>query len=164
MLCFRRLQSLINRLKVSAKQETEAQDIAVNFCSETEPEIDDQSPNMSNVSTSSERSTSYSPQSKFQGSADDLNENSPLISFFHPSKKIKVKLQTACQADVNPSIKLPDSSPRSTSMSAGSQSVGRKRTRLVLSDEECELDDEYTQSKRVYECQREEVATSNGCE
>ena len=99
---------------------------------------------------------SYSPQLKSQGSADDLNENSPLISFLHPSKKLKAKLQTARQAG--------SQSSRSTSMTAGSQSVGRKRTRLILSDEECELDGEHNPSRGVYECHIEEVATSNGCE
>lgn len=157
----RRLQSLIDQLKVPARQETESQDVAENCCSETETEIDDQSLNISNISKSSGRRMSYSPQSKSQGSADDSNENCPLISLFHPSKKLKTKLQTSHRADVNTSMKLPNSSSRSTSMSAGSQSAGRKRLRLVLSDEECEHDQKYIMETGAYECHIEEVATSN---
>lgn len=106
---------------------------------------------------------SYSPQSKSQGSADDSNENCPLISFLRPGKRLKTKLQTSHQADVNASIKLPDSSPRSTSMSTASQSAGRKRPRLVLSDEESEHDQKHIMKAGAYKYHIEEVATSNEC-
>ena len=48
-------------------------------------------------------------------------------------------------------------------MSVGSQAVGRKRTRAVISDDEYENNEEYTSRRTIYSGHAEKVATSDGC-
>lgn len=151
----------IDKLKQPGSKKIEAKDVAGNYCSETETEIENLSPNRSEVSLSPERSTSNSIRSKSHSFPDESNENVPLISFLHPGKKAS-KLRLGHETAVHTSIKLPESSPRATSISAGGQAVGRKRIRLVISDDECENMEQHT-SRRTVSRGNEEVATSNGC-
>ncbi|KAL3528003.1 hypothetical protein ACH5RR_012659 [Cinchona calisaya] len=156
----RSLQLAIDKLKQLTSQETEAKDMAGNCCSETETEFDDQSPNRSEVSTSPERSISNSTRSKSHSCADELNENVPLVSFLRLGKKA-AKLRLGHETAVHTSSKLPEASSRARSISAGGQAVGRKRIRLVISDDEYENNEEHTSRRAIYKCHAD-VVTSNG--
>ncbi|XP_027181634.1 protein TONSOKU-like [Coffea eugenioides] len=156
----RSLKSLIDKLKHLTPKETQGQDMA-NDCSETETEIDDLSLNPPEVRISPERSISNASRSKSL-SANDLSENAPLISFLRNGKSAK-KLRAVHDATVETAVKLPESSPRKASIASGSQAVGRKRIRLVLSDDESENDGEHTSRRTAYNFHAKEVATSNGC-
>nr|XP_027074129.1 protein TONSOKU-like isoform X1 [Coffea arabica] len=159
----RSLKLSIDKLRHSGSKGIEAKDTAGHCCSETDTEIDDHSAKRSEVSISPERSSSNFTRSKSHLCEEDLNEDAPLISFLHPGKKA-AKLRTRCEAAVHTSIKPPETSPRSTSMSVGSQAVGRKRTRAVISDDEYENNEEYTSRRTIYSGHGEKVATSDGLE
>ncbi|XP_071916680.1 protein TONSOKU-like [Coffea arabica] len=156
----RSLKSLIDKLKHLTPKETQGQDMP-NDCSETETEIDDLSLNPPEVRISPERSISNASRSKSL-SANDLSENAPLISFLRNGKSAE-KLRAVHDATVETAVKLPESSPRKASIASGSQAAGRKRIRLVLSDDESENDGEHTSRRTAYNFHAEEVATSNGC-
>ncbi|CAI9758311.1 unnamed protein product [Fraxinus pennsylvanica] len=117
----RKIQLLIDKLKQSENRELEAEDMAVDCCSETETEVDDLS-------------------------LDDRN---------------LAKLRTAGVAVPNACTKHPESSTQSTSRSSGSLTIGRKRIRVILSDDEGEGYKVYCSSKTAHKCPAESVATSD---
>lgn len=135
-------------------------------CSETETEGDDLSPNGSHMSYFQEASTTNSAKSQSHSRMEELNDDLPLTSLFH-SRKNPTKQKTT-RVPVNstkPTQALPESMPR---FSESQQSVGRKRIRVILSDDEGEM---YEDVEEV-ECPRqrrqkgleEHIATSDECE
>ncbi|KAL2498642.1 Protein TONSOKU [Abeliophyllum distichum] len=157
----RKTQLLIDKLKQSENRELDAEDMAVNCCSETETELDDLSPDdRCHSSFSPEKSKLNSTKSKFSDTPDELDEDTPLISLCRPKRNL-AKLRTARVAVTNASTKPPELSTQSTSRSSGSLTIGRKRFRVILSDDEGEGDEVHCSSRTVHKCPAEGVATSD---
>ncbi|XP_056168052.1 protein TONSOKU isoform X3 [Syzygium oleosum] len=136
----RRLQLLIDKLKQSESKELEAQKMAGDCCPETDTEGDDYLSN-SRSSTCSSPLTSNSYKRKLHNTVEELNDDAPLISLLH-SKKVSPKFRTAAPVEKcgNP-VKHMMATSKSSSKSSGEvrKAVGRKRIRLVLSDDEGEM-------------------------
>ncbi|XP_055832126.1 protein TONSOKU isoform X3 [Solanum dulcamara] len=141
----RRLQSSIDKLKQSKIGDLEAQYVAGDCCSESETEVGNQSPITSYDSISPK--TTKLEKSKSHGSKDEF-EDLPLISLIRPKKNLS-KLKSAYVETTIASTELPDSSSLSMSRPAGSQTVGRKRVRLILSDDEDDNEDVYSSSRII---------------
>ncbi|XAR73209.1 hypothetical protein NMG60_11007107 [Bertholletia excelsa] len=151
----RRLQQLIDKLKEPKTTETEAQNMVYNRCSETETENGDSC----EISCSQETNKSSIGKSKSH-SREELKDDLPLISLLC-SHKNSAKTKTAHIPVISTSPTL--ASPKSTSRSTDSQqTVGRKRIRLVLSDDEGEMYDEVECPRgRDFKALEEDVATSS---
>lgn len=136
-------------------------------CSETETETetegDDLSPNGSHMSYFQEASTTNSAKSQSQSRMQELNDDLPLTSLLH-SRKNPTKQKTT-RVPVNstkPTQALPESMPRFTE---SQQTVGRKRIRVILSDDEGELYEEVECPRQRRQKGLEEyIATSDECE
>lgn len=140
--------------------------MAVDCCSETETELDDLSPaDRSHSSFLPEKSKLNSMKSKFNDTPDELDEDTPLISLRQPKRNL-AKLRTARAAVTKASTKPPESSTQSTSRSSGSLTIGRKRVRVILSDDEDEDegDEVHCSSRTVHKCPTEGVPTSDESE
>lgn len=175
---YRRLQSSIDKLKQSKIGDLEAQYVAGDCCSESETEVGIQSPITSYDSISPKTTKLGFEKSKSHGSKDEF-EDLPLISLIRPKKNLS-KLKSAYVETTIASTELPDSSSPSMSRPAGSQTVGRKRVRLILSDDEDDNEDVYSSSRIIstplegeigncsrrtsHKCSVETVATSDECE
>ncbi|KAK9272896.1 hypothetical protein L1049_003275 [Liquidambar formosana] len=160
----RRLQLEIDKLKQSKTGELEAQNVAADCCSETDTEEDNHtSTSRSNVYSSPKMSKSDSRKSKPFTCVEELEDDEPLISLLRSNKNFP-KLKTAHVEKLNASSKPIEASPKSLSKSTGSQQtlVGRKRVRLVLSDDEDEMHDKVECSKgRLHKGPVEDIATSD---
>ncbi|KAF8411665.1 hypothetical protein HHK36_004223 [Tetracentron sinense] len=160
----RRLQVVIDNLKRSTDGENVAQNLASDCCSETETEGDDRlSDNKSNAYNSPKISESAFIRSKLPTNVEEFNDDVPLISLLR-SNKISSKLKTAQIEKPSSSSKPTEASPRSSSKAIGNQQtvVGRKRVRVVLSDDEGEIHDEADYSRgTLNKCVVEDVATSD---
>ncbi|KAK4359818.1 hypothetical protein RND71_022047 [Anisodus tanguticus] len=171
----RRLQSSIDKLKQSKIGDLEAQYVAGDCCSESETEVGNQSPITSYDSISPKTDKLGFKKSKSHGSEDE-SEDLPLISLVRPNKNLS-KLKSAYVETTIASTVLPDSSSPSMLRPTASQAVGRKRVRLVLSDDEGDNEDVYSSSRIIsthlegemghcsrrtsHKCSLETVATSD---
>lgn len=126
--------------------------------------IDHCSDNMSNASLEL-MSKSNSNRSASLASSAELNDDLPLISLIRPSKRSS-KSKTPHTERYNISVKPDENFPKSMSESKGNQQtvVGRKRVRLVLSDDEGDVHDEVECSERMLLKCRIDVAASDDCE
>ncbi|XP_017977769.1 PREDICTED: protein TONSOKU isoform X1 [Theobroma cacao] len=158
----RRLQLEIDKLKQSKTKELEAKHVTMDCCSETDTEGDDHcSDNMSNA-YSGVMSKSNSNKSASLAASGELNDDLPLISLIRPSKRSS-KTETAPSGKYNISTEPDEAFPSSLSKSTRNQQtvVGRKRVRVVLSDDEGDMHDEVEGSAgRLHECPVN-VAASN---
>ncbi|KAF3650623.1 putative 40S ribosomal protein S18-like [Capsicum annuum] len=143
----RRLQSSIDKLKQSNIGDLEGQYVAGDCCSESETEVGNQSPITSYDSISPKTAKLGLKKSKSHGSEDEF-EDLPLISLVRPSKNLS-KLKSAHVETTIASTELPDSLSPSMSRPASSQAVGRKRVRLVLSDDEDDNEDVNSSSRII---------------
>ncbi|KAK0605730.1 hypothetical protein LWI29_030110 [Acer saccharum] len=160
----RSLQLAIDKLKESETRNLGAQDVAgEDCCSETDTEGNDhKSDSRSSACCSLDPVKSRSSRSKTLAGVEveELNDDLPLISFLQSSKS-SPKMKTPYVEKQNISSKPTEASPRSLSKSTNSI-VSRKRIRVVLSDDEGEMDDELECLKgRVHKCPVEAVATSD---
>ncbi|KAK2656121.1 hypothetical protein Ddye_009173 [Dipteronia dyeriana] len=159
----RRLQLAIDKLKESETRNLGADVAGEDCCSETDTEGNDhQSDSRSSACCSLDLVKSRSRRSKTLAGleVEELNDDLPLISFLQSSKS-SPKMKTPYVEKQNISSKPTESSPRSLSKSSNSI-VGRKRIRVILSDDEDEMDDELECLKgRVHKCPVEAVATSD---
>ncbi|KAK3023505.1 hypothetical protein RJ639_043789 [Escallonia herrerae] len=154
----RRLQVLIDKLKQSKAIELEPQNMAGDCCSETETEGDDGLSSMSDLSYIPKISKSSS--TKLQPRADEEElEDVPSISLHHSSEKLS-KSKTAFLAKKVTLTKPIGTSPRSISRSTDSQAVGRKRVRVILSDDEDETDEVQCPQGRALKSLTEDFTTS----
>lgn len=128
----------IDKLKQSQSKDLGVADLAGDLCSETETEADQSPDGESDMSFSLTKSEFGDKKSEFHATADHSCEDLPLSSLLDPNKKL-AKLKTTSVAHTKP----PDCLLRSLSKSSSSQTetIGRKRTRIILSDDEDENDD-----------------------
>ncbi|RVW32723.1 Protein TONSOKU [Vitis vinifera] len=133
----------------------EGRNIAEDCCSETDTERDDcLSNSRSDPSCSVKKGKSKSDRGEFK---DDV----PLISLLQSNKKLP-KWNIAHVDEVLPTGASHKSSSTSTS---NQQTVGRKRVRVVLSDDEGEMQDEVACSNfecgRLHKCPVEDVGATD---
>ncbi|XP_015891011.3 protein TONSOKU [Ziziphus jujuba] len=151
----RRLQLLIDQLKKQSNREPETQDLAEGCCSETDTEEE--------IRVSSETSKSNSSRSKSVAGVEELNDDVPLISLLRSTKRPS-KMETTYIGSQNTSTKPAEFSPKCLSKSNSDQQtiVGRKRVRVILSDDEDDMHDEVESSKgRTHNNPVKDVAKSN---
>jgi hypothetical protein len=164
-LC-RRLQLLIDQLKQSKDKELERHNLAEDCCSETDTEGNDHfSESRSNARCSQDMSKSNSSRLKSVAGVEELNDDVPLISLLRSSKD-SPKTEAAQLGKHNIFTRPTKVSPKSVSKSTSNQQtvVGRKRVRLILSDDENEMPNEVVCSKvRSDRWPVEAVATSDEC-
>ncbi|TYG95255.1 hypothetical protein ES288_A11G253500v1 [Gossypium darwinii] len=145
----RRLQLEIDKLKQSKVEELDEKHIATDCCSETDTEGDYHcSDDMSSACLEVLRK-SNSNGSVPLAARGESNDDLPLISLIRPSKRSR-KDKTADTANNNISKEPDETSPKSLSKSTSNQqtAVGRKRVRLVLSDDEGDVHHEVECSAR----------------
>ncbi|KAI4383517.1 hypothetical protein MLD38_009348 [Melastoma candidum] len=131
----RRLQLLIDELKQSRKQQLEPQNMEADCCSETDTG-DDCSSNNSPTRQSSPMKSDSCCSRPFN--LAEMDDDAPLISFFH-SKNLSPKMKESVLATkCNDFKSYITASPKGSSKASGlTQTVpGRKRVRVILSDEE----------------------------
>ncbi|KAF6154889.1 hypothetical protein GIB67_018326 [Kingdonia uniflora] len=157
----RSLQLTIKDLKSSRNTEIEAHNLAKECCSETETEGDgDFSDNnfegcsLPNISESA--STMPKPLNNFEDVEDDV----PLSSFLCSNKRFS-KAKISQLEKPNLPAELSETSPKglTNSMDSQHQLVGRKRVRVILSDDE--TDEVKILGDRIRKCPSEDVATSS---
>lgn len=164
MLLCRRLQLLINGLKQSKDKELERHNLAEECCSETDTEGNDHlSERRSNARCSPDASNWNYSISNSGASGEEPSDDVPLISFFGSCKNSTKNKSVQLKKHNNHSqtIKM---SPKSLSKSTNNQQpvVGRKRVRVILSDDDSELPDEVECSKGTPDkCPVQFVATSD---
>lgn len=150
---------MIDELKQSKIRELEPQNMKGDCCSETDTEGDDC------LSNEMSNRCSYPTKSDFCSSRsckwEELNDDVPLISFFHAKKISPKRKEAVCAATCNDHKVCMAVSPQSSSKASGhTQTVlGRKRVRIILSDDDEEEDAGVGCSKEAnlpFEC----VATS----
>ncbi|KAA3477919.1 protein TONSOKU-like isoform X1 [Gossypium australe] len=145
----RRLQLEIDKLKQSKVEELDEKNIATDCCSETDTEGDDHcSDDMSSACLEVLRKSNSNGSVPLEASGES-NDDLPLISLIRPSKRSS-KNKTADTADNNISKEPDETSPKTLSKSTSNQQtvVGRKRVRLVLSDDEGDVPHEVECSAR----------------
>ncbi|CAK7355042.1 unnamed protein product [Dovyalis caffra] len=159
----RRLQQEIEKTK-SKNREFEKHNLATDCCSETDTEGDNHlSDCRSNASCSQEISKSNSARLKSLAGAEELIDDLPLISLLQSRKASPRRKPTQAERH-NTSTRPTEASPKCLSKTASDQQtvLGRKRIRIVLSDDEDEMHDEVDCSReRLNSCPVEDVATSN---
>lgn len=107
-------------------------------CSETDSEghgnISNDRPN---ACSSPDLQTSNSPESESLADLDETNDDVPLISFLQPGRRLSKRKQFSGKQDVEP-----DQAKKDFSAPADSQQTvsGRKRIRVILSDDESETE------------------------
>ncbi|KAJ0098287.1 hypothetical protein Patl1_27847 [Pistacia atlantica] len=160
----RRLQLAIDKLKDSETTNLEAQEVAGDICSETDTEGNDHlSDGRSSASCSPKMSKAGSGQSKSLAGVEEFKDDVPLISILQSSKR-SAKMRTAYVQKQNVTKKPTEASPKSLSKLTDSQQtgVGRKRVRVVLSDDEGEMHDDVECMKgRFHKNLVEDIATSD---
>ncbi|KAH6756608.1 hypothetical protein C2S51_038907 [Perilla frutescens var. frutescens] len=157
----RKTKILIDKLKQSKHEEIQPQGFLGDCCSESKTELD-------NLSADDRSDGSFSPKRcklnafgvKSYDTDDESDENTTLISLLQCKKGTKKQRPTYGTAPITSS--RPCGSPaRSLSRSSGCLTVSRKRTRVILSDDEGE-DDENSCSDRIAgRCLEEGIATSD---
>ncbi|KAF3945413.1 hypothetical protein CMV_028214 [Castanea mollissima] len=160
----RRLQLLIDKLKKSKDKELETHNVAEDCCSETCSEGNYHlSESRSDACCSPEMSKLNSSRSNSVASVEELNDDVPLISLLRSSKN-SPKMKAAQSEKHNISTQPAKVLPKSLSISTSNQQtgVGRKRARVILSDDESEVPYEVERSKgRPDKCPVEAVTTSD---
>ncbi|KAF5751807.1 hypothetical protein HS088_TW02G00825 [Tripterygium wilfordii] len=140
----RRLRLEIDNLKQLEHRKIKSKNVAKDFCSETETEGDDRlSDNESSAACSPDSSKSSSSRSKSLCSVDEVKDDVPLISLVR-SNKHSSKMKAIHSEKANASTKSSATSLQNLPKELHNQqtAVGRKRVRIVLSDDESEMHDE----------------------
>ncbi|XP_047327706.1 protein TONSOKU [Impatiens glandulifera] len=157
----RKLQQEIDKLKQSNIRNLEAHDAMGETCSETETETEEQDQllHQFDFSSSSAVNESNSPESRLHPRVDALNDDETLISLLHTSKKSsqsKMKKFRSAKSTI-------ELSPRSTSKSTHSdQNIGgRKRFRVIFSDDDESNDERECFKEKNHETPAEDIATSD---
>ncbi|XP_062096975.1 protein TONSOKU [Humulus lupulus] len=149
----RKYQLQINKLKELEDKELGKQDMVENYCSETDTE--------GSTHISSDRSNTCDSPDTLAG-VEEMSDDAPLISLIQPTRS-SPKTKPTYIGKQNTSSNFIKISPRGSSRSISNQeTVGRKRVRVVLSDDEDETFVEVERSNaRTLGYQVEDVATSD---
>lgn len=159
MLICRRLQALIDKFKQSKGIELEPHIMTAECCSETETEGDDEVSNSrSNVNWSPEISKSSFVKLKPCPSAEEVMDEVPSNTLLPGEDVFKLKTAHTTRPITS---RGPTEACRSVSRSTDSQTVGRKRVRVILSDDEGENDELQHSRGRFHSSPTEDVATSD---
>ena len=144
---------MIDKLKQSKSEKLEGRNMAEDCCSETDTEGDDC---LSNSRSSVKKAKTKPDHEEFE---DDV----PLISLLQKNQKLP-KQNVVRVDEVQPTGASRKSSSTSTS---DQQTVSRKRVRVVLSDDEGEIQDEVACSNfergRLRKCPVEDVGATDEC-
>lgn len=107
-------------------------------CSETDSEgHGDKSNDRQNACSSPDLQTSNSPESEQLADLDEANDDVPLISFLQPGRRFSKRKQFSGKQDVETDQAKKDFSAPADSQQTGS---GRKRIRVILSDDESDTE------------------------
>lgn len=154
---------LIDELKESEAGKIQTDGCLGNRCSETETELDNLSTNVrSDGSFSSQKRTLNAFDAKSYNISDDSDENVTLISLVQ-SKEGSEKRRPICRTAPVASTFACASPEKSISRSSGGLTVNRKRSRVVLSDDESENDENIYSNRIATRCLVEGSATSDEC-
>ncbi|KAL6286684.1 hypothetical protein ACE6H2_011074 [Prunus campanulata] len=159
----RRLQLRIDKLKQSNYKDFQTENVAEDHCSESDTEGSGHlSDNMCNACGSSEIRKCNSSKSQSLASVEELNDEEPIISLIS-STKASPKVKSAHLGKQNITTETNVSQKSLSEPNTNEQTViGRKRIRLVLSDDEDEMYDEVQCSKSwSKKLPLEDVATSD---
>lgn len=129
---------------MQSTREPETQDVAEDRCSETDSEEDTRaSYDRPSKCFSPEASKSNSSSSKSLSDVEESNDDVPLISLLWSAKRSS-KIETTYIGSQNNSTKPAEFSPKCLSKSNSDQQtiVSRKRLRVILSDDEDDMQDE----------------------
>lgn len=157
MVNCRRLQCSIDKLKQSENEKHEGRNMAEDCCSETDTEGD------GCLSKSRSDPSCLVKNGKLKSDCEEFKDDVPLISLLQSNKKFP-KRGMAQVDEVQPTGASHDGLSTSTSCQ---QSVGRKRVRVVLSDDEGEIQDEVACSNyeygRLHKCPVEDAGAAYEC-
>ncbi|KAL9245674.1 hypothetical protein vseg_019298 [Gypsophila vaccaria] len=154
----RRIKLKIENLQTKITSEEEHQNVSGNSCSETETEGDDSFSRQQCDDSESFRSNGFFPANKPVSRIEDTEDDDALSLLIRCDKLQSLERNQA--GKVKRSSSTTQHSPKSLSKSSDSpaRSVGRKRARLVLSDDEDDID---CSNRRLNSNPQEDVATSN---
>ncbi|KAF4351126.1 hypothetical protein F8388_017445 [Cannabis sativa] len=146
-------QLQIKKLKESEDKELEKQDMVENYCSESDTEW--------SAHISSDRSNACDSPDTLAG-IDEMSDDAPLISLIQSTRR-SPKIKPTYIGKQKQSSNFNKLSPKGSARSISNQeTIGRKRVRVVLSDDEDETFVEVEHSNgRTLSYQAEDVATSD---
>ncbi|KAF7834177.1 protein TONSOKU [Senna tora] len=156
----RRLKLLIDKLKRSIEKEPETKTMPEDYCSETDSEANSY---LSNSGSDAFCSPKTSYRSKTVSAEEEVNEDLPLMSLFQ-SIKSSSKKRTGHMESLSNSTKQAEQSPKSSpNLTSNHQNAGgRKRVRVILSDDDDYDDAEMRRSNRkAHDPLLEDFATSD---
>ncbi|KAK4256777.1 hypothetical protein QN277_006458 [Acacia crassicarpa] len=135
----RRLKNLIDKLKKSIEKEPETKNMPEDYCSETDTEANSY---LSDSGSDCFCSPKTSYRSKNTCSEEELNEDLPLISLFQCIRSSSKKRTGHMESPSNSPTQAEQSPESFPSLTSNHQTVvGRKRIRIILSDND-DNDDE----------------------
>ncbi|MED6158767.1 hypothetical protein PIB30_035878 [Stylosanthes scabra] len=148
-----RLKVLIDELKNSIEDEPGAKNMAEDCCSETDTEVDN---NLSIAGSDDFCSPHTSSRSKTLATGEESMDHMPLMSIYQSIKGSSRKT-TGHIKDLTNTKQAENSSKSLTNLTRNHQAVvGRKRVRVILSDDEDEME---CSSKRSHDCALEDRST-----
>ncbi|XP_020974960.1 protein TONSOKU isoform X2 [Arachis ipaensis] len=149
----KRLKILIDKLKNSIEAESGAKNMAEDCCSETDTEADN---NLSIAGSDDLCSPHTSSRSKALSTGEEFIDDMPLMSIYQ-SLKGSSRKTTGHMEDLTSTKQADKSSKSLTNLTGNHQAVvGRKRVRVILSDDEEEME---CSSKRSHDCVLEDRST-----
>ncbi|CAN1305981.1 Protein TONSOKU [Linum perenne] len=159
----RSLQHEIEKLKQLKGKEAEKKYLATDHCSETDTEEGDCLSDSSFTKSCCPNSgDSFPRRSTSSSSIEEVNDDLPLISLLKSTKRLTKKTDTngkKLHGSNNPNEASPNCFAKTTT---SQQSVGRKRVRVILSDDEDETNEEVAHLERKLRTTPvEDVATSD---
>ncbi|XP_015955901.1 protein TONSOKU isoform X1 [Arachis duranensis] len=150
----KRLKILIDKLKNSIEDESGAKNMAEDCCSETDTEADN---NLSIAGSDDDLCSPHtSSRSKALSTGEEFIDDMPLLSIYQ-SLKGSSRKTTGHMEDLTNTKQADKSSKSLTNLTGNHQAVvGRKRVRVILSDDEDEME---CSSKRSHDCVLEDRST-----
>ena len=156
MILCRRLKVLIDKLKISIEKEPEAKNMQEDCCSETDTEADD---NLSITGSDDFCSLNTISGSKTLTTGEELKDDMPLMSLYQSIKGSSRNITGHVESLTN-STKQAEQSPKNlTNLTSNHQAiVGRKRVRVILSDDEDD-DEMECSSRKDHDCLLQDKST-----
>ena len=153
---YRRLKLLIDKLKESKEKEAAAKNMSEDCCSETDTEADDYLSNSGSDNFCFPKTIS---QSKAPTTGEELEDDAPLMSLYQ-SIKSSSKNKTGHKESLLNSTKQAEQSPSSLKNQTSDHQtiVSRKRVRVILSDDDDEVE---CSSRKDHDCLVDDLPTYN---